>query len=321
MSFFEDNKEKINSILASIKEAAESEDQEMLISTMQSIPESFWKDRECLMMIMDQFLSWIKFEFSVYPIGFIPESFWEDDDCVWTYVATLCDFYDEERIDYNLTELVSKSVLTNKKILKLLLYHNYEETISYLPSELQTDTDVIFAALEGMEHRIESREDNYNSMVRPLDKEECVNDFLSRLPKELSCDKDFVIRLLDFDSVSDGLEPLYNWIDDKLWSNKEFVLKIVELDEEFPIMKISKELLSDKDFMFSLYQLYDLYELGREYLDEGDDRGVMCVRYAAEMGDPTAQYQLAEWYRYGDKVEKNPEEAEKLFRAAEIASK
>ncbi len=316
MSFFTENKEKVTAILSLVEESAKAEDQDMLVETLQNVPDSFWKDKECSTAIMSTFLDWIRSCFSIYPIEFIPDFFWEEEDCVWSYVVTLCDLYDEEQIDYNLTELLPRKLLTNKKLLKLLLYYNYEETVSYIPDEYQNDTEIILEALEGLEHLAERRENNYNSMVGPLDEKGHLEYFVSKIPSQLSSDMGFVMSLLEHDLVASELEVLYGWIDEKFWSDKDFVLKILELDEETPLEKISKELMSDNEFMSALDNIFDVYELGCEFADDGDDRSVMCMLYAAHSGCAEAQALLAEMYRYGNGVERDLQEALKWYKAA-----
>ena len=92
----ENNKEKLQSILDTIKEAAREDDPEMLDEALQSIPEDFWRDLACFLPIVETFLYCINYDFGVSPTDFIPDFFWENEKSVWAYAVTLCDLYDSE---------------------------------------------------------------------------------------------------------------------------------------------------------------------------------------------------------------------------------
>ena len=180
-------KEILQSIVDSIEQAADEEDQEILLEAIKSIPEDFWKNSECSITIMENFLSHIGFDFFVYPIEFIPESFWEDKGMVWSYAVTLSQFYCDINIDYNMCELIPMELLKDKEIAKLLLSVNYFETVDSIPQELWIDREIIFSAFDGLDRVIEQREQE-SSMLEPYDKEECLRALFTYIPKDLALD-------------------------------------------------------------------------------------------------------------------------------------
>ena len=248
----ENAKEKLSEILNNLADFAADEDQEGIIETLENIPKEFWDDRSCFLSILETFFENIKSDMFVYPTEFIPDYFWDNEGNVRAYILTICEFYEDDRIDYNLVgELIPSDILDNKSIAMLLLSSNVDETLSYISNELKNDPEVILAALEGVGNKIEYREYNSSSWLRPLDPEECLKEFLDEIPKELSTNKDFVIGaycciqnssyLYDYDGI------LANWTDKSLWSDKDFVLELVNQD----IWEIVA-FVSDKELVFEL---------------------------------------------------------------------
>ena len=145
-----EGKEKIAEISAQIETAAYEEDQEGIIAALNSIPMSFWEDSACFLSIIETFFENVKSDMFVYPTEFIPDSFWENEENVRAYVLTLCDYYKEDRIDFNLThELIPSRILENKNIAELLLRSNVDETFGSISNELKNDPEIILAALQG----------------------------------------------------------------------------------------------------------------------------------------------------------------------------
>jgi hypothetical protein len=231
-------------ILGSIVESAQDEDQELLIETVENIPEELWRDVKSSCKIMETFFEWVNSDFFVYPITFIPEFFWEDRKRVWAYVVTLCEFYEDERIDFNFTELIPEKVLEDKEFAKMLLSCNYFEIMSEIPKSLKSDPEIVFSALECIEKNIEYREDT--SMLSAPDKNECVRDLLNEISNELSYDKDFILDFLDYDYFADCVEVVYDWVDKSLWLDKDFVINVLEKDCD-AVNYIAEELLNDED--------------------------------------------------------------------------
>ena len=67
----------------------------------------------------------------------------------------------------------------------------------------------------------------------------------------LKSDKEFIIGILtcdlQFNEFYDEFDLVYDWIDPKLWSDKQFVMEIVENDCD-ALKYASEELMSDEEF-------------------------------------------------------------------------
>jgi hypothetical protein len=188
----------------------------------------------------------------VYPTEFIPDLFWENEENVRAYVFTLCDYYEEDKIDFNLIgELIPSYILENKNIAVLLLRSNVDETFRSIINELKADPEIVLAALQGVENKITTREYNATSWLPPLDPEECLEEFIGEIPESLSSNKEFILDFHDFlvgSSCFYNNDLLYNWVDKALWLDKEIVFEILSNDND-AIEYVSDELFEDAEFV------------------------------------------------------------------------
>lgn len=239
-------KEKLQNILARIEEAACEEDQDGIISALDDILPSFWEDSDCYLRILETFFENVKSGMFVYPVEFIPEHFWKTIKNQKAYVLTLSEFYEDGGIDFNLCELLPMELLNDKDIVKPLLISNVDETFSYISDDLKAEPEIIIAALEGVQNKIEYRENDDSSWLPPFDAGECLEELINNIPNILSSNKDFILEFLDYDYFCDEFDLLYEWIDKKLWSNKEFVFDAYSKDH------CSLNYVADKDIAFEL---------------------------------------------------------------------
>ena len=243
-------KEKLAEFSAQIETASYEDDQEGIIAALNSIPMSFWEDPACFLRIIETFFDNVRSDMFVYPTEFIPNSFWENEENVRAYVLTLCDYYEEDKIDFNLTgELIPSYILENKNIAVLLLRSNVDETFSYILDEFKTDPEIILAALQGVENKITIREYNATSWLPPLDPEECLEEFIGEIPESLSSNKEFILDFHDFlvgSSYFYNNDLLYNWVNKELWLDKDFAIKMASQD------RCAVSAISDKEIVFEI---------------------------------------------------------------------
>ena len=218
---------------------------------MNDVPKSFWNDRACFLRIIEAFFDHVDSDMFVYPTEFIPDFFWENEENVRAYVLTLCDYYGEDRIDFNLTgELIPRFVLKNKEIVMWLLGCNVDETLGYLSDEQLQDPEIILAALEGVENKIKCREYNATTWLPPLDPEKCLAEFINQIPESLALNRDFVLDFHGFmaqSSYLDIFDLLYKWVDNTLWTDRDFVFEVLSENED-ALEYAAEELLNDADF-------------------------------------------------------------------------
>lgn len=244
----ENQQEKLSAIVNSIIEAAQCDDQEMLLETFKNIPEEFWNEPDCFVSIMETFFDWIFSDFEVSPTGLIPGSFWENNKCVWIYAQIIYGLYDDgRRVDYDLCgELLPRKFLKDRNFAELFLRVNYFETIDDIPKELLSDPHTAMVALTGLNYAIEQRE-NFGSFGEYIDREECLKTLLDYMPKSFASDKEFVLNCFRYQCQDEGTIALFDWMDAKLWSDKEVVKEFLEAGWDV-FDRISEDLMADEEF-------------------------------------------------------------------------
>lgn len=233
-------------VLDSIVESVQCDDQEQLIETLDSVNDDCWKNIDSAISILDTFLTNVRSDFFVYPIEFIPAYLFENENFINCYTNLLCWFYNDELLDYNFTELIPRKVLKDKAICKKFLSCNYCEVVDDVPDEFWADEEVVFSALEGLENHIEYRVNT--PMLTPPDITDCISYLFEKVSKELSNNKKFIIDFLSNYYFQETFEVVYKWMDKSLWSDKEFVLEVLDKDCS-AIKYVSKELLKDAEIL------------------------------------------------------------------------
>ena len=78
--------------------------------------------------------------------------------------------------------------------------------------------------------------------------EEYMETFLSYVPEKFKSDKDLISCLLQYDIFYNALDIVLDWIDQSLWSDKDFVLQVLEIVPH-SIIKISDDLATDSEII------------------------------------------------------------------------
>ncbi len=246
---------KIEVILEEIEEAFWEDDcldYDDIIQKFKDIPDVYWNDLECFQKIIEKLLLTMNDDFQLYPIDAIPDWFWEDKDKVLNYYFSyLWDFYAEDRLYFNLCELMPMSLLNDSECAQWLLECNVYETLSYISEDLIVVPEIALSALRGAWLKVEWGEDNCTSMRPPLDGRECLEEFFEEIPKPLASNKEFVLGFIDTGYFSFDLDLLFDWMDEKLWSDRDLVLEILSNNTE-ALEFVSKDLLQDADFVQKL---------------------------------------------------------------------
>ena len=169
----------------------------------------------------------------------IPESVWQnEDELVWV-VRRL--YNEDERNMAHLSLFPRKSWESKKVIFEIL---------SCLQSALENDRawGTVYCNFRG-------------------DNESYFDGFLYYLPDKFKSDKDFILELLGYEYFFDGFSQVYDWIDQNLWLDKEFVLKVLEMDTS-AVMKVPDQLAVDEEFRVYVEENIDLEDIVQSVLEE-----------------------------------------------------
>ena len=86
--------------------------------------------------------------------------------------------------------------------------------------------------------------------------EEHLERFLYNVPEKFKSDKELVLNLLGYDYFYDAFHVIYDWIDQSLWFDKDFVMEVMEKDSD-AALRVPDVIASDEKF--------------RAYIDENVD--------------------------------------------------
>jgi hypothetical protein len=211
-----------------------------LDAVFSSAPQTLWEDEHFAMaaanLVIDN-------AYSMYDLNciseIIPETVWKsEDELVWL-VRRL--YNEDERNMANLSLFPQKAWESAKVIFEIL---------SCLQFALENDRawGTVYCNFRG-----------YN--------ESYFDGFLYYLPDKFKSDKDFILELLGYEYFFDGFSQVYDWIDQNLWLDKEFVLKVLEMDTS-AVMKVPDQLAADEEFRVYVEENIDLEDIVQSVLEE-----------------------------------------------------
>ena len=71
------------------------------------------------------------------------------------------------------------------------------------------------------------------------------------ISKSLKNDKEFILQLLSYNYFINEFDVIYDWIDEELWDDKEFVIAVAAFDEDI-LNRMSNKLKTDVEFLEEL---------------------------------------------------------------------
>ena len=248
-------KEKIKPILETLEELME-EDWDEAEKFLHNLEEIYWKDNFYSLAIIDK-LSYYFGEMDDYSLEtFIPDIFWEDrENSLQAFVII------NESQNFNIGAYVP-SYLWEDEYAALYIVSKEYTGLGYVSDKLGNYKDIVFTALSNLEEQIEDSYHNWPCM--PWNSHEYLEWFMEDVSKSLKSDKDFILDLFEYDYFSDVFDVIYDWVDNDLWNDKDFIREVVTVDID-NLNRMSNELKADEIF---LEELADKLEEDIEYIKE-----------------------------------------------------
>ena len=246
-------KEKIKPILETLEELMD-EDWGEAQEFLHSLDEIYWRDNYYSLAIINK-LRYYFGEMDDYDLDLIPELFWEDRQ----NALEAFDIINESN-NFNIGAYVP-SYLWEDEHAALYIVHKEYSGLGYVSDKLSNYKQIVFYALSNLEEQID--ESYYNYPCEPWDKRQHLEWFMNGVSKKLKKDKDFILELLEYDYFSDEFDIIYDWIDESLWDDGDFVIDVLRIDFTISSLnRMSEELKSNDDF---------LQVLADELLEDIDD--------------------------------------------------
>ena len=195
-----------------------------------SAPQTLWEDERFAVAAANMVID------HAYSMGdlnciseVIPDSVWKtEDDLVWLVRR----FYNEDERNMNCLSLFPQKSWESAKVIF--------EILSCLESALENDRGwgTVYCNFRGSN-------------------ESYLDIFLSYVPERFKSNKDFVEELLSYDYFKEAFPKVYDWMDQSIWADKEFVMAVLETDIT-AILKVPQELASDEEFRAYVEENIDL---------------------------------------------------------------
>ena len=180
---------------------------------LQNLDEIFWENNFYSISLINTMLYYF-YEMDDYVLeGFIPSYLWEDEQAA-LYIMTL---------DYTGLRYVSDKL------------NNYRKIVLY--------------ALSNLEEKIEESYNNFPAL--PWDNRKYLKWFMKDISKSLKNDKEFILQLLSYNYFINEFDVIYDWIDEELWYDKEFIIDVAAIDEDI-LNRMSNKLKTDVEFLEEL---------------------------------------------------------------------
>ena len=193
----------------------------------------------------------------------MPHTPWEDDQFA-TAAANLVIDRAYSLFDLNcISEVIPDSVWKNENELVWLVRRIYNadernmNQLSLFPDQCWESAQVILEILSCLQSAIENDREWGTAYGNFRGKnEDYLADFLAYVPEKFKSDKDFIQELLENDYFCDGFGAVYEWIDQSLWLDKEFVLSALNADEN-AVTKVPEQLIADAEFCDEIQEIVD----------------------------------------------------------------
>ncbi len=253
MNINEELNEKLKEIINELEEVFSEE--EDCSEIFENIPEELWRDRYCSLTIIEKIFENSEYLEGYYaPCELIPDYFWYDLDNARAAIRYIG--YDSDK--FNINEIFPNSFFSNKVMLKEIVEYNYDG-LYYASDELRGDPSIILTALSNLEEKIELRNEECTDdwHISPLDAREELEKLLELVSDTLKSDKEFILEFLEHDYFIDEFDILYNWIDEKLWDDQDFVIDVLKIDTD-AFEYISDSLISNEEFIKRVVEETDM---------------------------------------------------------------
>ena len=204
----------------------------------------------------------------------MPHTPWEDEAFAIAAANMVIDrayaMYDMNCI----SEVIPESVWQNEDELVWVVRRLYNEDernmahLSLFPRKSWESKKVIFEILSCLQFALEN-DRAWGTVYCNFrgDNESYFDGFLYYLPDKFKSDKDFILELLGYEYFFDGFSQVYDWIDQNLWLDKDFVLKVLEMDTS-AVMKVPDQLAADEEFRVYVEENIDLEDIVQSVSEE-----------------------------------------------------
>ena len=206
--------------------------------------------------------------------SFAPQTIWDDE----RFANDAANFVIDRAYLFSdlgcISEVIPNSVWKNEDELVWLVRRLYNEDernmnqLTLFPEKSWESGTVIFEILSCLQAALEN-DRAWGTVYCNFrgSNEDYLEDFLSYIPDKFKSDKDFILELLEYDYFFDGFHQIYEWIDQSLWSDKEFVKMVLGFDSS-AVIKVTDQLAADEEFRAYVEEYIDMDDIDPDIPEE-----------------------------------------------------
>jgi len=235
------------------------------------IPEIFWDNKDSILALTEMLINFIGINFDFASGCDIDAIFAHFSDSMWQ----------DSGFTTAMTEIISKrqNVIEGfggiDEFIPAVAFENkdnaWDITVSIMescdrnavefdlfPKSAWEDSRIVFAILDNLQEKLEV--DRYHFTMYPSfcgSNRDYLKNMFDYISDDFKKDKDFAIEFLEYYYFFDCFDILFNWVDESLWSDKEFVMEALENDPDV-LGRVSEDLLSDKEFRKYIEENFDM---------------------------------------------------------------
>ena len=206
--------------------------------------------------------------------SFAPQTIWEDD----RFANAAANFVIDRAYLFSdlgcISEVIPDSVWKNENELVWLVRRLYNEDernmnqLTLFPEKSWESATVIFEILSCLQAALEN-DRAWGTVYCNFrgSNEDYLEDFLNYVPDKFKSHKDFILELLEYDYFYNGFSLVYDWIDQSLWSDKEFVMMVLGFDSS-AVIKVTDQLAADAQFRAYVEAYIDMEDIDPDIPEE-----------------------------------------------------
>lgn len=219
------------------------------------IPDVFWNNSDNILgltqLMTDYSLEYCECVELQGIFDHIPNSLWENR----SFTLNICDTVTElsriiddlNRIDELIPDFVFNDTSIIHYTIRSLCKANDLNSVEFymFPQATWNQSETIILALSILENVLDG--DSYNMYPAfRRSQQDYLSDLISYVPESFQSDKDFISEVLTYHYFSESFHIIYDWIDKKLWEDKEFVMSVLK-EDLLALLYVSEQLVTDDD--------------------------------------------------------------------------
>ena len=226
------------------------------------LPETFWNNKEALPKATRLITDYIVECFSELScddfraiFDYVPEDMWQDRAFGLEMARIIAARQSLVEWTLDFEALIPEDFLNNKNnlfaLVSTILASNPLNAVEFglIPSEAWQHKEIIHLILDNLEKQIDGGGFQMHPHLRG-NKRDYLDSLFDFIPEAFSSDREFIFSLLNHSFFYDSFDVIFNWIDDRLWSQRSFIHEILKIDSRAVVYIPEESVFDEKNRAF-----------------------------------------------------------------------